>query len=364
MKLKRWIGLVMVGAIIAILVGACAPAPTPPPAAAPTPTPPPVIKWRMASSWPKGTYLQWAADEFAKRVEEMSGGRLVIESYPGGAIVGALEVFDAVNAGTIEASHSWAGYWIGKEPACPFFAALPMGFEAVPFLTWIYEGGGLELWKEMYAEYNFGFVGPAGCLPPEDFAWAHKPLRTLEDFKGLKIRGVGFWGEILKEIGASVVTLPGAEVYPALERKVVDAAEYSLPNIDWDLGFHEVCKYLHVPGIHQPSSLLELIINKDAWEALPKDLQEIVKGASREVTLRSLLRGFCLDAEALRRFREYGTEIIYIDPKLQKEFRRRAEALYDRLAAKDPFFAKVLKSQREFREKYEEYKKLMTPVYE
>jgi len=322
------------------------------------------IEWRMASSFPKGTYLQWSQDYFAEIVGQMSGGRLIIKSFPGGALMGPLEVFDAVNSGAIDATSTWAGYWIGKEPAAPFFGAMPMGFEAVPFVTWIYEGGGLELWKEMYSEYNFGYVAPLSLLPPEDFAWAHKPLRTLEDFKGLRFRTVGFWGEILTELGVSVVTLPGGEVYPALQRKVVDAGEFSLPNIDWDLGFHEIAKYLHVPGIHQPSSLMELIVNKNSWDALTPDLQAIVKSAAMAATLRGLTRGIWLDVPAVERFKEYGTEIIYIDPKVQQELKRRADDLYDRKAAEDPFFARVLKSQREWRKSYDAYKKMMTPQFD
>lgn len=322
------------------------------------------FEWKMASSWPKGTYLQWVADLFAEMVGEMSGGRLVVRSFPDGALMGALEVFDGVNSGAIDAANGSAIFWIGKEPASPLFAALPMGFEAVPFLTWIYEGGGLELWQEMYAKYNFGYVAPLGILPPEDFAWAHKPLRTLEDFKRLKFRTVGFWGEILTELGASVVTLPGSEVYPALQRKVLDAGEFSLPNIDYDLGFHEIVKYLHVPGIHQPSSILELIVNKSSWNALPSDLQAIIKYAAQAATLRGLVRGIWLDGPALEKFKEYGTEIIYIDPKVQQELKKKAEELYTRKTAEDPFFAKVLESQRKWAKTYETYKKLMTPQFE
>lgn len=346
--------------------GAPAATPAPAPVATPRPAPaatpaPTAMKWKMASAWPKGTVLQEAADRFAKIVGEMSGGRLTIDSHPGGAIVGALEIFDAVNAGTIDVSSGWAGYWIGKEPAGPLFAALPMGFDVYSFLAWTYSGGGLDLWKEMYSKYNFGFVGPGGILPPEDFAWAHKPLRTLDDFKGLKFRTVGFWGEILQRLGASVVTLPGAEVYPSLQRKVLDAAEYSNPNIDYDLGFHEIAKYLHVPGLHQPSSILEIIVNKKSWDALTPDLQSIVRTSAESTTLWLLQASIWRDSIALEKFKAYGTEIIYVDPKIQAEIKRLADALYDEKAAKDPFFAKVLKSQRDFRAKYDAYSKLMTP---
>jgi TRAP-type mannitol/chloroaromatic compound transport system substrate-binding protein len=164
-------------------------------------------------------------------------------------------------------------------------------------------------------------------------------------------------------MGASVTTLAGSEVYPSLERKVIDAAEYSLPNIDYDLGFHEIAKYMHVPGVHQPSSILELIVSKKSWEALPKDLQELVKAVAAETTLMSLMHGIKLDTEAVEKFKQHGTEFVSIPPETQKEIKKRAEALYDKKAASDPFFKKVIESQRAWLAKYEPYDELMTPGY-
>lgn len=321
------------------------------------------IKWRMPTAWPKGTYLYWGSELFVQIVKEMSGGRLQITPYPSGAIMGGFEVFDATSNGTVEAAHASPGYWIGKEPAAPLFAAIPMGFTAMPFLTWFYEGGGIELMREMYAKYNFGFAGICGILPPEDFAWSHKPITTLDDFKGLKYRTYGFWGEIMKEMGASVVTLPGAEVYPALQRKVIDGAEFSLPNIDRDLGFHEICQYLALPGIHQPSTTQDLYVSKKAWNKLTPDLQAIIKYACQLTSLRVYLRGIWLDAPALEEFKAYGTKIHYLDPKIQKQMVKLAEEFFDKKAAKDPFFAKVLKSQRKWAKSHKAYRDLMMPQF-
>lgn len=321
------------------------------------------IRWRMPTTWPKGTILQWSAEFFAKTVNEMSGGRLKITAYPGGAIMGPLEIFDAVTAGTVEAAHGSSAYWIGKEPSAPLFSAIPMGFTAVPYLAWFYEGDGLKLMREMYAKYNLGFVGPCGIIPPEDFAWSHKPITKLEDFKGLKFRTFGFWGEILSEMGASVVTLPGAEVYPSLQRKVLDAAEFSLPNIDRDLGFHEICKYLTVPGVHQPSTVFDLYVSKRAWNKLTPDLQAIVKYACQITSMRTLVRSVWLDGPALESFKKYGTKINYISPEVQQQMAKVANEFFDRKAAKDPFFAKVLKSQREWMKSYKVYRDLMNPRY-
>src|SRR5690606_17556347 len=238
-----------------------------------------VFRWNMQSTWVPGLEIQRQADSFAKKVEEMSGGRLIIRSLPSGSVVGGLQVFDAAEDGVIDAAYSAAFYWVGNQPVSPFFAAVPAGLTAIEYIMWLYHGPGLELWKEAYADYNFGYVGAAGINNTEIFAWSNKPINSLDDFKGLKFRTVGYWGEILTRLGASVVTLPGAEIYGALERGVIDAAEFANPESDYISGMHEVAKYAYVPGIHQPTSLMELLINKDSWEALPADLQAIVQEA-------------------------------------------------------------------------------------
>lgn len=317
------------------------------------------ITWRMPTSWPKGTILQWAPELFAKIVGEMSGGRLNIKVFPAGAIMGPLEVFDAVNSGAIQATHSGAAYFIGKDPSAALFTAVPGGLDAIPNVAWYFEGDGLKLLDELYAKYNFGFVSPCGIIPSDMFGWSHKPITKLEDFKGLKFRALGYWGEILSEMGTSVVMLPGSEVYPALQRKVLDAAEMALPNIDRDLGLNEICEYLTVPGPHQPSSFLHVYVSQKAWDKLPPDLKAIVKYASQATTMRVLIRSVWLDAPALEEFKNYGTKIHYLDPKVQKQIAQIANEFLDKKAAQDPFFAKVLKSQRSWQKSYKTYYDLM-----
>jgi TRAP-type mannitol/chloroaromatic compound transport system substrate-binding protein len=322
------------------------------------------ITWKMASAWPSGTQIQWAADFFAETVNQTSGGRLEIKSYPAGKLVGALEVFDSARMGNIDVAHASPAYWIGKMPAGALFGYLPFGMEAVPYLTWMYEGGGMALYEELYSPYAFGFVAPCGIIPPENLAWSNKPIKSMEDFKGLKFRTSGYWGEILAEAGASVVMLPAGQIYEALQRNVIDAGEFSIPSMDRTLAFHEIAKYLLVPGIHQPSTILDILINKKSWENLPKDLQETVKAAAQATTLRMLTNSILKDMAALEFFKEKGITINYLDPKIQKELYVKAVTLMDAKAAKDPFFKKVWESQRKFREGYNTYKGLMSPQYE
>lgn len=313
------------------------------------------IAWKMASSWPGGTQIQWAADFFAETVNRMSGGRLEIRSYPAGTLVGALEVFDAVRMGTVDVGHASPAYWIGKMPAGALFGYLPFGMEAVPYLTWMYEGEGLALYHELYEPNGFGFVAPCGIIPPEILAWSNKPIKSIEDFKGLKFRTSGYWGEILSQAGASVVMLPAGQIYEALQRKVIDAAEFSIPSMDKTLAFHEIAEYLLVPGIHQPSTILDIMISQKAWKALPVDLQEIVKGAAQVTTLRMLTNSILKDADAFEFFKAQGITINYLDPAIQKELYAKTLALMDEKAAKDTFIAKVWESQKQFRKHYDNY---------
>ena len=322
------------------------------------------IKWKMASSWPKGTMIQWAADDFANSVNAMSGGRLVIKSYAAGVLVGALEVTDAVRMGTIDVAHCSPAYQMGKLSAAPLFAYIPFGMDAVPFLTWVYEDEGMALYNELYKPYKLGFSAICGIIPTENLAWSNKPIKTMADFKGLKFRTSGYWGEILTEAGASVMMLPAGEIYEALQRNVLDAGEFSIPSMDRDLSFHETAKYLLVPGIHQPSTFLDVTINKRSWAKLPDDLKEIVKTAAQATTMKMLIHCIDKDIDALAFFKEKGVEIQYLSPEIQKELAKKSDALMDKKAAADPFFAKVLASQRKFRKGYNNYKKLMTPDYE
>lgn len=288
---------------------------------------------------------------------------LTIRSLTAGSVVGGLEVFDAVNQGVIDASHSISSYWMGKEPSAPLFAAIPLGMDALQYLTWYYQKDGMDLWKEMYAKYNFGFVGPCGLNTAEDFLWSHKPIQKLSDFKGLKIRTVGYWGEIVTKIGARVVTLPGGEVYGALEKKILDAAEFANPSADLVMGLHQVCKYVHVPGIHQPTTITELIINKDSWNKLSPEHQNIVKEAAKAVTVESWTHCIMEDAKALKKFEEGGTKIIKLSPQFIQELKKLADEHYKEKSQKDPFFAKVYNSQQNMLKEYRFWENLMVPKY-
>ncbi|MBV6274233.1 TRAP transporter substrate-binding protein DctP [Alcaligenaceae bacterium CGII-47] len=319
------------------------------------------IRLRMQSSWPKGVESQYHADLFAEKVKDLSNGRLTIQSLTSGSVVGGLDVFDAVNKGVIDISHSMASYWLGKEASAPMFAAVPLGMDALEYTMWFYQSNGLDLWKEMYSKYNFGFVGACGLNTAEDFLWSHKPITKLSDFDGLKIRTVGYWGEIVSKLGARVMTLPGGEVYGALEKKVLDAAEFANPSADYVMGFHQICKYVHVPGVHQPTTISEVIFNKKSWDKLSPELQLIVKEAAKTTTFESW--GHCIieDAKALKKFQDYGTEIVRLSPEFIASLKEAADKYYQEKKASDPFFAKVFDSQQEIRQQHNYWAGYMVP---
>lgn len=316
------------------------------------------IVWRGQSSYPAGLpQLYQPAAEFAKLVDELSGGRLKIKMQPGGAIVPSKQVFDAVSSGTLDIGCTWAGWWMGKFPAAVLFGnSYPNGLQTAEMLGWIYTGGGLELWNELYQGQGVVVLPPYGMLGPENFCWSHKPINSLADFKGLKFRTVGIWGKCLERLGARVVSLAGGEVYPALERKVIDAAEFATPAIDKKLGFQEICAYLKLGGIHEPCAPLETLVNEKSWAKLPDDLKVIVKNALKVSCFNAMNRALKQDAEAMNFFLNHKSlNVTKLSDEMIAGIKKIGDEVLDEYAAKDPVFAKVLASQRDYRKLVEPY---------
>ena len=308
-----------------------------------------VIKWKMTTSWPENVpnYTDMA-ELFSKYVENMSDGRMVIKVLPGGAVVPPLEVTEAVKNGIVEMGHLWSGYDIGVDPTSCLFGGYAGSMESVPLLHWLYEGGGKELWGE-WRKDKFGIKAfPCGIRPPEVFLHSHKPIHTLDDFKGLKIRTVGVWSKIVPELGASVVALPGGEVFDALKSRVIDATEWASPGENVISRFHEIAKYVIVPGAHQPAAPFELLINNDKWNSLPEDLKQIIDRASELVTFKSWCRIGRLDMSAMETFRKAGNEIIFLSPEIQTRCHELGKKWAEDNAKNDPFFKKVMDSQNAF----------------
>ncbi len=239
------------------------------------------IKWKMVTSWPKNfPGLGTGANFLAKTINEMSGGRLKIKVYGANQIVPALEVFDAVSRGTAQMGHSGAYYWKGKHPATQFFTSVPFGLTAQEMNGWLYHGGGMQLWEELYDKFNL-IPNAAGNTGVQMGGWFNKEINSVADLKGLKMRIPGLGGEVLKQAGGTPVTLPGGEIYTSMQSGAIDATEWVGPYNDMAFGLYKVAKFYYYPGWHEPGSTMEAMINKDAFNKLPKDLQIIVRAACR-----------------------------------------------------------------------------------
>jgi TRAP-type mannitol/chloroaromatic compound transport system substrate-binding protein len=312
------------------------------------------LKWRMATSWTSDNiHYTKGAVAICTRVNQLSNGRLFIEPYPADAIVGAMEVFDAVSKGTVEIGHSWPGYWIDKEPSFELFSSIPDQMVSQEWLVWLYgPSRGVDLWREFYSKYNV-VPFPGGLDGPEFGFFTKKPVLTLDDFKGMKLRVPGLAAEVLKELGATPVQIAPGDIKAAMKRGDIDGFEYSTPAVDWPMGFQEVAPYVTLPPWHQPSGMAETIVNQGAWGKLPDDLKAILEAACKEISMvdyLSYVEG--TNAEDLDKFKQYGTKINVLDTKSMERIAEITKRLADEKAAKDPFYAKVLKSQRDFRSNY------------
>lgn len=308
-----------------------------------------IFEWKMVTSWPKNfPGLGTAPETFARVLNTMTDGRLTVRVYGGGEIVPALEVFSAVSQGTVQMGHSASYYWKGKVPASVFFTSVPFGLTAQEQNAWLHYGGGLELWREVYAPFNI--IPLAGGNTGVQMAgWFNREIKSLADMKGLKMRIPGVGGEVFSRAGGSSVTLPGSELYTSLQTGVIDATEWVGPYNDMALGLHEVTKYYYYPGWHEPGPTLELIINKDAFDALPKDLQMMVEAAARyanqdmldEYTARN-------NTSLLELQRSTDVQIKKLPDDVIRELKKAANDYLEELAATDPVSKKVYESWKPF----------------
>lgn len=290
--------------------------------------------------------------EFDKRLHEISGGTLRFEFFEPNALVPALEIFDAVSSGSIDAGWSAAGYWAGKIPALQFFTAVPFGPRADEMLGWYYYGGGKELFEDLYRPHN---IHPLVCnlLSPEGSGWFREEITSLDDLKGLKIRFFGLGAKVVEKLGATTQLLAGGDIFPALELGTIDATEFSMPVIDKELGFYQVAKHYYFPGWHQPSSMGELIINLDIWNSFSETHKHQVYAACGESITRGLSQGEAFQFPAMKELQEYGVELHKWPPEILQAFRSAWDEVVEAEAAADPDFAKVWESLSTFRENYE-----------
>ncbi|RIA47669.1 TRAP transporter substrate-binding protein DctP [Dichotomicrobium thermohalophilum] len=304
--------------------------------------------FKMATGWSGGPLMEIGAKAFAENVERMSDGRITIEVFPAGTLGPGLKVSETVNNGVAEMGHTWIGYDWGIDPTAVLFGGFAGSFDSERMLHWLYRGGGADMQAAWRME-RFNLVSmPLFIRTSEVFLHSRKPVRTLEDLQGLKLRTAGAWLEISKSMGAAPVTMPGGDVYPALERGAIDATEWGTLWENISPGFHRVTKYVIIPGVHQPTAPFELVINNDAWNSLSESDQALIRDAAFKTTMDSWLTIGQEDAKALAFFREQGNEVIELDPEVQYEAREAGLAWAEEKAAENDWFKRVLESQKEF----------------
>lgn len=308
-------------------------------------------EWKMVTTWPKnfpglGTGAQFLAD----LIGQMSAGRIKIKVYGAGELAPAFEAFDVVSKGTAQMGHGAAYYWKGKSEAAQFFAAVPFGLTAQEMNSWIYHGGGLELWQEVYAP--FGLVPmAAGNTGVQMGGWFNKEIKSLEDLEGLKMRIPGLGGEVLKRLGGTPVSLPGGEIFTSLKSGAIDASEFVGPDNDLAFGFHDAAKYYYYPGWHEPGTTLECFINQQAFNELPEDLQVIVRNACRVANQDMLAQFTSTNNRALQTLvNEHKVELRRYPDEVLQQIRKVSDEVVAEIAGQDELSQKVYDSFRSFRE--------------
>jgi TRAP-type mannitol/chloroaromatic compound transport system substrate-binding protein len=303
------------------------------------------IKWRVPTTWTPAMGLMKADQYFIKLANELCKDELEMKLFPAGEIVNSFEVFSAVQSGTVQAGCDWPGYWAGKNSGFSPVGAVNLGIDQPTYFTWLYTGGGQQLVDELYGMFGMKYLFTA-ILPPESGVRGMKPFKKLADFKGSKMRMSGLTqGQLLKEIGVSQVMLAGQEIYQALEKGVIDSAEFSTPDNDWNLGFQEITKYWNVPGWHQPATTLGIMINKKAWEALPKTVQKKLETAAMATVAFNM--GFYDSESAIytKKFLDKGIQVSRLEPAALAELQKLSFAIFEKEAQKNPMFAKIIYSQ-------------------
>ena len=309
------------------------------------------VRWKMASAFPsKLVQLGSLGTDLADNLGAISGGEFQVKFFEPNALVPPLEMFDAVAAGSVDAAWSTPGYWYGKNSALALFSAVPFGPAAGEYAAWIWHGGGHELMDEIYAQYGIKSV-ICGVIAPEASGWFRKPINSPEDLAGLKMRFFGLGAKVMEKMGVSTQLLAGADIYPALERGTIDATEFSMPAIDLNLGFYQVAKQYYLPGWHQQSTIFELMMNKEAYDALPDIRKAQIDVACKANFAIGLAEGEAIQAKALLELQEKGVTINRWPPEMLEVLEAKwGEVVEDEKA--NPDFAKSWESLQNFRKDY------------
>jgi TRAP-type mannitol/chloroaromatic compound transport system substrate-binding protein len=325
----------------------------------------PEIEWEMGTSWPTALItLFGAAELFASEVSRLTDGKFVINARPAGEIVGGLDVLPAVRDGGMDVGHTASYYYVGLSPVQQFGTAVPFGLTQRQHNAWLYEGGGLDLLNEFYAEEHGIISFPAGGTGCQMGGWFTKEINTVADLQGLKMRIPGLAGQVLTNLGGEQVAIAGGEILTSIETGAIDAAEFVGPTDDLILGLDQLGSQLfyYHPGWWEPGTTLEVQIPLDKWNDLPSQYQAAVENAAANAHSRTIAKYDVLNTRDLQVVKEFA-DIREFSPELMDAFKTETENVLDTVAAGDPKFAEILGPWREFRDGVSEWHGLAERSY-
>ncbi len=324
---------------------------------------------KMQATWPASLTLYENFTQFAKRTEELTAGRIKVDAMPAGQVVPAFEVLDATHKKVIDGAHAWAGYWVGKNKAAVLFSGGPggpLGMDHMDYMSWMWHGGGLEMYNKFYQDTLKLNVVVLNILPssPQALGWFKKEITSLADFKGQKCRQTGLAAEIFNGMGMRTVNMPGGEIMPAAERGTIDCAEWVGGIEDLRFGFQNIWKYHYAPSLHENVSIGELLINKDVWNSIAKTDQEIIKAAATETMFVWWAKWQRQNAEALAELRDkHKVNIKETPAEIHTEFLKAWDKLVETESAKNPVFKEVWESQKKWASVSVPAKRFYYPAY-
>ena len=322
------------------------------------------FNWKLVTTWPPNfPIFQEGVEKFAKDIEEMSDRRLRISVFAGGELVPAMQTFDAVSQGTIQMGHGAAYYWSGKVPAAQFFTAVPFGMNAQGMNAWLYQGGGLNLWRDIYRPFNL-VPFPMGNTGVQMGGWFRKKINSIADLKWLKMRIPGLGGKVMARAGVNPVLLPGGEIYTALERGTIDATEWVGPFHDQRLGLYRAAKNYYYPGWHEPGPVLELTVNSKAWSELPKEYQLMIETGAAAANTWMHAEFDAKNLLALRELKQkHKVEVIEFPADVIRELKRLTHETLKEEAAKDNSFREVYQAYKSFHKSNNAWNEISDAAY-
>ncbi|MEM7301637.1 MAG: TRAP transporter substrate-binding protein [Pseudomonadota bacterium] len=316
------------------------------------------IRLKMGATFPSSlTQLGTLGKRLETTINTISGGDIQIKYFEPGALVPALELFDAVKSGAVDAGWSTPGYWQGKEPSLALFSAVPFGPSASEYAAWLLHGDGEKLMQKVYAKHNIHSI-ICGVIAPEASGWFREPLNSIDDLKGKKMRFFGLGAKVMQKLGVDTQLLGAADIYPALERGTIDATEFSMPAIDLNLGFYQIAKHYYFPGWHQQSTSFELMINMDKWNAMNDTQKAQVTTACRANYAMGMAEGEFIQGAALAELKSKGVTIHKWSDEDLAKLRGIWEELATEIAASDAAFKEAWDNLQAFRTEYAAWKDL------